>query len=102
MSTITRRAALVGIATMSTGPALASNETAKSNAVDDEWTLLRSFLEKASPAELMDYHLMRAADAAGKIRPGVWCIRYGLDHGFMMIVDYDHCRRQREKAEARS
>lgn len=95
MSMISRRAAL---AAFTAAPTALVASPARPE--DDEWTILRSFLERASPAERMNYHLMRAAEAASEIRPGVWSVRHSLDHGFMMIVDYDHCRRQREDAEA--
>lgn len=97
MSSLTRRAALAALSGAPTALVASPARPA-----DDEWAVLRAFLERATPAERMDYHMMRAAEAASEVRSGLWCVRHGLDHGFMMIVDYDHCRRQREKAEAAS
>lgn len=91
MTDISRRAALAALSAAPTA-LVASPAPA-----EDEWSLLRTFLERATPAERMDYHLMRAAEAASEIRPGMWCVRHGLDHGFMMIVDYDYLQRQREQ-----
>lgn len=101
MSAITRRDVMfagIGATSAVTGSALAV--ASHHAAADDEWSRLRAFLENASPTELMNYHLMRAADAMNELSPGAWSVRHGLDYGFMMIVDYDFCRRQREEAEA--
>lgn len=101
MTAITRRDVMfagIGASSAVAGSALAVSF--HHAAAEDEWSRLRAFLENASPAELMNYHLIQAADAMNELSPGAWSVRYGLDYGFMMIVDYDHCRRQRERAEA--
>lgn len=100
MSTLTRRAALAAIVAMPTGPALASNETAKNYVADDEWSHLRNFLETATSAELLHYHMARAADAVNELRPGAWRVELGLNHGVVLMIDDDLTARQRAKAEA--
>lgn len=97
MITITRRAAL---AALTAAPTVVMASPARP--ADDEWTRLRHFLENASPAELMNYHLMQAADAASEISGSTWMVRHGIDDGLMMLVDYGHCQTRREDEEAAS
>lgn len=93
MSWLTRRAALAALSGAPT--ALVTSPT---RPADDGWRDLGAFLERATPAERMHYHLAQAAEAASEIEGGTWAIRCGLADGFMMIVDYDRCSRNRKEA----